>query len=167
MKPLKPYKERIWEVVKANDNILNASKVNCAKRNPVCDIEATTANGERYGFALWNDNTLLYSIDGATEMHLTAEQRERLQEEFCREFDSANLHLGAMIEADAKMVFSISAFLHYRWMGLREFRRCAGRMSATMDRCAEWLKQHIPDFVQRKIDIDFAATHTLLVENNY
>ena len=75
MKQLKPYKELIWEIVKANDKILNARKLDrwysCIKCKPIFDIEATTASGERYVFTLWNDNTLLYSIDGVTEMHLT------------------------------------------------------------------------------------------------
>jgi len=100
-------------------------------------------------------------------MHLTAEQRKQLQAEFSREFDSANLHLGAMIENDNKIVYCVSAFIHYRWMGLREFRRCAGDMSATMDRCIEWLKQRFSDFVQKGLDINFAETHNLLVEGNY
>ena len=170
MRQRKPYKKIIWEIIKADDKIFNARKpeeLEITESNTVCDIEATTASGERYVFTLWNDNTLLYSIDGVTEMHLTAEQRKQLQAEFSREFDSANLHLGAMIENDNKIVYCVSAFIHYRWMGLREFRRCAGDMSATMDKCAKWLKQHLPDFVQRKININFPATHNLLVENNY
>ena len=171
MKQLKPYKELIWEIVKANDKILNARRLDrwysCTKRKPIFDIEARTASRERYEFILWNDNTLVYSLNGVTEMALTAEQRTQLQDEFSREFDSANLHLGAMIENDNKIVYCVSAFIHYRWMGLREFRRCAGDMSATMDRCAKWLKQYLPDFVQRKININFPATHNLLVEDNY
>lgn len=169
MKQLKPYKELVWDIVKANDKILNARRLDCwyscTKRKPIFDIEATTASGDRYVLTLWNNNTLLYSIDGVTEMALTAEQRTQLQDEFSREFDSANLHFGAMIENDNKIVYCVSAFIHYRWMGLREFRRCAGDMSATMDRCAKRLKQHLPDFVQRKININFSATHNLLVEN--
>ena len=171
MKQLKPYKEIIWDIVKANNKILNVCRLDCwyscTKRKPIFDIEARTASGERYVFTLWNDNTLLYSIDGVTEMALTAKQRKQLQAEFSREFDSANLYLGAMIEDDNKIVYCVSAFIHYRWMGLREFSRCAGDMSATMDRCAKWLKQHLPDFVQRKININFPATHNLLVEDNY
>ena len=118
MKQLKPYKEIIWDIVKANNKILNVRRLDCwyscTKRKPIFDIEARTASGERYVFTLWNDNTLLYSIDGVTEMHLTAEQRKQLQAEFSREFDSANLHLGAMIENDNKIVYCVSAFLHYR-----------------------------------------------------
>ena len=171
MKQLKPYKELIWEIVKANDKILNARRLDrwysCTKRKPIFDIEATTASGERYVFTLRNDNTLLYSIDGVTEMAITAEQRTQLQDEFSREFDSANLHLGAMIENDNEIVYRVSAFIHYRWMGLREFRRCAGDMSATMEKCAEWLKLHFPDCVQRGININFPATHNLLVENHH
>lgn len=171
MRQLKPYKELIWDIVKANNKILNVRRLDCwyscTKRKPIFDIEATTASGERYVFTLWNDNTLLYSIDGVTEMAITAEQRTQLQDEFSREFDSANLHLGAMIENDNKIVYCVSAFIHYRWMGLREFRRCAGDMSATMDKCAEWLKLHFPDCVQRGINVNFPATHNLLAENNY
>lgn len=171
MKQLKPYKELVWDIVKANDKILNARRLDCwyscTKRKPIFDIEATTVSGDRYVLTLWNDNTLLYSIDGVTEMTLTAELRPQLQAEFSREFDSANLHLGAMMEFDGRVVYCVSAFLHYRWMGLREFSRCAGDMSAMMDRCAKWLKQHLPDFVQRKININFPATHNLLVENNH
>ena len=171
MKQLKSYKEIVWDIVKANDKILNARRLDCwyscTKRKPIFDIEARTASGERYVFTLRNDNTLLYSIDVVTEMHLTAEQRKQLQAEFSREFVSANLHLGAMIENDDKIVYCVSAFIHYRWMGLREFSRCAGDMSATMEKCVEWLKQHLPDFVQRKININVPATHNLLVEDNY
>ncbi|MBR2030952.1 MAG: hypothetical protein IKA04_01925 [Alistipes sp.] len=171
MKQLKPYKELVWDIVKANDKILNARRLDCwyscTKRKPIFDIEATTVSGERYVLTLWNDNTLLYSLDGVTEMTLTAEQRTQLQDGFGREFDSANLHLGAMMEFDGRVVYCVSAFIHYRWMGLREFRRCAGDMSATMEKCAKWLKQHLPDFVQRKININFPATHNLLVENHH
>lgn len=150
MKQQKTYKELIWEIVKANDKILNARRLDrwysCIKCKPIFDIEATTASREKYEFILWNDNTLVYSLDGVTEMALTAEQRTQLQDEFSREFDSANLHLGAMMDFDGRVVYCVSAFLHYRWMGLREFSRCAGNMSATMDRCAEWLKEHFHDF---------------------
>jgi hypothetical protein len=170
MKQLKLYKERIWEIVAAKKSIINARKYECSrtyKRSSICGIVADTISGEEYNITLWKDNTLSYDIYGITEMRLSKEQQERLQEEFSQDFKSAHLHLGAIMERNGKEVLCVSAFFNYRWMGLREFSRCAGNMSATMDRCIEWFKQRFSDFVQKGLDINFAETHNLLVEGNY
>ena len=170
MKQTKPYEERIWEVVAMNKNIINARKYeNCRFliRPSKCDMVADVISGEKYNITLWKDNTLSYYLCGITEVCLNKEQRKQYQEEFSLDFKSAYLPLGEIMENNGKIVLCVSAYFNYRWMGLREFSRCAGDMSTTMDKCAVWLKLKFPDLVQRNLDINFAETHNLLVERNY
>lgn len=163
MKRLKPYKDIIWEIVKSESWVIDPI------RKDDGSVVACTADGKDYYFALGKDNTLLFMLDGGvSENYLDAEQRESLMNTFSEEFRNAHLYFAPLVDSESgKIVFMVVIFIEYRWMGLREFRRCLGSMYAKVEQCNEWLKSHLSALSQRTVDVDFEATHNLLVENNY
>ena len=163
MKRLKPYGGIIWEIVKADSRVIEPARTDDG------DMVARTSDGKNYYFALGKDNTLLFMLDGGvSENYLDAEQREQVVQIFSEAFRNAHLYFAPLVDSESgKIVFTVAIFIEYRWMGLREFRRCLGSMYAKIEQCNEWLKSHLPALSQRTIDVDFKATHNLLVENNY
>lgn len=163
MKRLKPYKDIIWKIVKADSRVIEPARTDDG------DMVARTADGKNYYFALGKDNTLLFMLDGGvSESYLDAEQRESLMNTFSEAFRNAHLYFVPLVDSESgKIVFTVAIFIEYRWMGLREFRRCLGSMCAKIEQCNKWLKSHLSALLQRTVDVDFEATHNLLVENNY
>lgn len=163
MKRLKPYKDIIWENVKADSRVIEPARTDDG------DMVARTADGKDYYFALGKNNTLLFMLDGGvSESYLDAEQRESLMNTFSEEFRNAHLYFAPLVDSESgKIVFTVAIFIECRWMGLREFRRCLGSMCAKIEQCNEWLTPHLPALSQRTVDVDFEATHNLLIENNY
>ena len=163
MKQLRPYKDIIWGIVKADSRVIEPARTDDG------NMAARTADGKDYYFALGKDNTLLFMLDGGvSENYLDAEQREQLMKAFSEEFRNAHLYFAPLVDSESgKVVFVVSVFVEYRWAGLKEFKRCLGDMCAKIERCNEWLKSHLPALSQRTVDVDFETTHNLLVENNY
>lgn len=163
MKRMKPYKEIIWDIVKSENRVMNPVKTEYG------DISASTTDGKVYYFALGKDNTLLFMLDGGvSESYLDVEQRESLMNTFSEAFRNAHLYFAPLVDRESgKIVFVVSVFVEYRWAGLKEFRRCLGDMCAKIEQCNEWAKSHLLNLSQRQVNIDFEATHNLLVDNNY
>ena len=173
MKQHKPYKEIIWEIVSANDGIRHP------EQNQYGGISVVTQAGDRYNFELCDENTLLYSLYAGVcdASSINPERRAQIMKLFSQEFGSAKshygdfsnarLHLGPLVDSNTgKSVLNVMAFIEYRWMGLKEFRRRVGDMCAKMDRCSEWLHSNFADLTLREVNIDLAATQTLLAEEN-
>ena len=130
MKQLRPYKDIIWGIVKADSRVIEPARTDDG------NMAARTADGKDYYFALGKDNTLLFMLDGGvSENYLDAEQREQLMKAFSEEFRNAHLYFAPLVDSESgKVVFVVSVFVEYRWAGLKEFKRCLGDMCAKIER---------------------------------